>query len=196
MERKAFYDLSDYPALRPLVENHAVIEQEIRDHELWMKWGSDTPDETGRSTFKDGDWMVCPVYFGRGDPYSLLPPDADRKLVDQVLAYLPQKFPKTIELLRQVPNIKFSGFSRLDPHSVLKPHRHNNPHSVIFHLGVVVPDGNKCGLKVGDQTHLWTKPGDAVLFDDNFEHGAWNDSDQTRIILYADILRPASQQLK
>jgi len=189
---KPFYDLADYPQFKVLIESYAIVAEEVRDLELWMKWGSDVPDETGRSMFKDGVWMVCPVYFGRGDPYSLLPPETDRTQVDQILKFLPQRFPKTVALLQNIPNIKFSGFSRLDPKSTLKPHRHQNPDSVILHLGLWIPPGGTCGLKVDDQVHIWKKPGDAVVFNDNYEHSAWNDSDETRIVLYADVLTPAS----
>ena len=46
-----------------------------------------------------------------------------------------------------------------------------------------------CGFRVGSETREW-KIGEGWVFDDTIEHEAWNDSDQTRVILLFDIWRP------
>jgi aspartate beta-hydroxylase len=51
----------------------------------------------------------------------------------------------------------------------------------------VVPAG--CGFRVGADVREWRK-GKAWVFDDSIEHEAWNDSDQSRIILIFDIWNP------
>jgi aspartyl/asparaginyl beta-hydroxylase (cupin superfamily) len=55
---------------------------------------------------------------------------------------------------------------------------------LVFHLPLIVPD--HCGFRVGSETRPWV-PGKAWVFDDTIEHEAWNDSDQLRVILIADI---------
>ena len=52
---------------------------------------------------------------------------------------------------------------------------------------MIVPPG--CGLRVGNDTREWVE-GKAWAFDDTIEHEAWNNSDQTRVILLFDIWRP------
>ena len=58
---------------------------------------------------------------------------------------------------------------------------------LICHLPLIVPAS--CGLRVGNETRTPIE-GKAWLFDDTMEHEAWNDSDQTRVILLFEIWRP------
>lgn len=188
-EQKPFIELQEFPQLNWLKGQHQIIVEELKRNRIWMNWGSDDYDPSGHCQFLSGDWTVCPVYFGSVNPYQINAPGVEKENIDALVASLPNRFPKTIELLKNVSSLRFAAFSRLHPRSNLAPHRHVNPLSYIFHLGLIIPPGNTCGLKVGDQTHLWTKPGDAVIFNDNFEHSAWNHSDEERIILYIDFSR-------
>jgi aspartyl/asparaginyl beta-hydroxylase (cupin superfamily) len=54
-------------------------------------------------------------------------------------------------------------------------------------LPLVVPPG--CGFRVGAEQREWV-PGKALVFDDTFEHEAWNDSDTPRAVLIIDIWSP------
>ena len=56
------------------------------------------------------------------------------------------------------------------------------------HLGIVVPDGD-CALRVGDTTRQW-QPGRCTVFDDSFEHEAWNRTESDRIVLIVDLWHP------
>lgn len=186
----AFYNPADFPQVQALIQNHAVAREELRDNGLWMKWPSDSYDANGNCLFLTGDWKVCPVYFGSMDPRSLISGSADPRVVDRLLASLPLRFPNTVALLSKLSGIRYAAFSRLHPGGRLQPHCHNNPSSLILHMGLIVPPGGTCGLRVGEQTHIWSHVGDVVVFDDNLEHSAWNDSDQERIVLYVDFDRP------
>ena len=44
-------------------------------------------------------------------------------------------------------------------------------------------------MRVGNETRPW-RTGELTLFDDSVEHEAWNDSDDTRVILLFDVARP------
>ena len=57
---------------------------------------------------------------------------------------------------------------------------------LIVHAPLIVPQG--CGFRVGNETRAW-EPGKPFVFDDTIEHEAWNDSDQTRVVLIFDISR-------
>lgn len=188
-KEKPFLNLEDFPQLKWLTSQYQVIAEELKKNRVWMHWGSDDYDPSGHCKFLSGDWTVCPVYFGKIDPYQMNISGMEKENVDNLLKSLPERYPKTIECLKNVENLRFSAFSRLHPRSKLAPHRHQNPFSYIYHLGLIIPPGNTCGLKVGEETHIWSKPGDAVIFNDNFDHSAWNDSDEERIILYVDFER-------
>jgi hypothetical protein len=56
------------------------------------------------------------------------------------------------------------------------------------HLGIRVPDGD-CAIRVEQETRRWEE-GKCLVFDDHFEHEAWNHSDRDRIILIVDLWHP------
>jgi len=76
---------------------------------------------------------------------------------------------------------------------LLRPGPHIAPHSglinicLIVHLPLIAPD--TCSFQVGNETRTWIE-GKTCLFDDTIEHEAWNESDETRIILLFEIWRP------
>ena len=45
------------------------------------------------------------------------------------------------------------------------------------------------GFRVGNETRQW-RMGEAWVFDDTIEHAAWNDADETRVILIFDVWNP------
>jgi aspartyl/asparaginyl beta-hydroxylase (cupin superfamily) len=95
--------------------------------------------------------------------------------------------PKTAEALRQVPGLSMAGFSRLAPHTHVKPHVGWAASVYRLHLPLVVPPG--CRLRVAAETRSWQE-GRCLIFDDTVEHEAWNDSNLPRGVLLLDFLRP------
>lgn len=189
---KAFYAIADFPDLVRVQKNYQVILDELKNNKIWLNWGSDSYDPMGHCQFLSGNWTVCPVFFGNYPPLAIKAPGIAPQFILSLPKILPARFPRTTELLKTVPILNFAGFSRLHPKSSLAPHRHRNPKSLICHLGLVIPPGNSCGLMVDGKTHLWSQPGDMVIFDDNLEHSAWNNSDEERIVLYMDVVRPVA----
>ncbi len=57
--------------------------------------------------------------------------------------------------------------------TVLQPHRGVTNTRVVAHLPLIVPPD--CALEVGGELHHWQE-GRVVVFDDTYEHGAWNRS--------------------
>ena len=62
-------------------------------------------------------------------------------------------------------------FSVLTPGTHILPHRGVTNTRVVCHLPLVVPED--CALVVGGEQHEW-REGEAVAFDDTYEHEAWN----------------------
>lgn len=82
------------------------------------------------------------------------------------------------------PEVLFSVFT---PGTHLLPHRGVTNIRSVAHLPLIIP--RDCALQVGGEIHEWRK-GRVVVFDDTFEHEAWNRSDQTRVVLIFDIWNP------
>ena len=69
----------------------------------------------------------------------------------------------------------------------LLPHRGVTNTRVVCHLPLIVPQD--CALRVGGELHAWQE-GQVVVFDDTYEHEAWNHSARTRVVLIFDIWNP------
>ncbi len=102
--------------------------------------------------------------------------------------------PGTAALLESIDIMRVPGYGPEAMFSVLKPHSRIPPHygtvngRLIVHLPLIVPEN--CGaLKAAGEARGWEE-GKLMIFDDSFEHEAWNDSDQTRVVLIFDTWNP------
>ena len=78
-------------------------------------------------------------------------------------------------------------FSLLTPSTHIRPHHGLLNTRLICHLPLIVPPG--CALRVGNETRDW-REGELTIFDDSFEHEAWNRGSETRVVLLFEIWRP------
>lgn len=80
--------------------------------------------------------------------------------------------------------------------SILSPHKHIPAHKGLYkgiirsHLGLLIPgQPGDCVMRLKDQYIHW-KEGKAVVFDDTYDHEVWNNSDEVRVVLLVDVIRP------
>ena len=99
--------------------------------------------------------------------------------------------PATARLLSQIPGMTTAMFSILLPGKRIPSHRGPYNGVLRYHLGLVVPDPERCGIIVGGQRAHWEE-GKSLIFDDSFQHEAWNDADGIRVVLFVDFVRPLS----
>jgi hypothetical protein len=96
--------------------------------------------------------------------------------------------PQAFRLTESIPRL-----SQLSMISVLSGGGHIAPHwgrwncRLTLHVGLSIPEN--CGLRVGGETRTW-EPGKLLIFDDTFEHEAWNRSDKPRCVLLFDVWHP------
>jgi aspartyl/asparaginyl beta-hydroxylase (cupin superfamily) len=101
--------------------------------------------------------------------------------------------PKTAAILAELPLADQPGFaptalfSALAPNTRIPPHTGSTNARLLVHLPLILP--GPAGFRVGNDTREW-RIGEAWAFDDTIEHEAWNDSDETRVILIFDIWNP------
>lgn len=104
-----------------------------------------------------------------------------------------RRCPATMAVLRTAPIPRIARRSPMALFSQLRPRTHIPPHTgmlntrLICHIPLIVPPG--CRLRVGNEVRD-VEAGRAMIFDDSIEHEAWNDSDETRIVLLFEIWRP------
>jgi ornithine lipid ester-linked acyl 2-hydroxylase len=100
--------------------------------------------------------------------------------------------PETWRVVNTIPGLKTALFSILEPGKHLQPHRGAYNGVLRLHLGLLVPDAggpDELAIRVGNEVCRWQE-GKALIFDDCFEHEAWNRSDQVRVVLMIDFVKP------
>ena len=98
--------------------------------------------------------------------------------------------PESARLCAAIPGMKTAFFSILAPGKHLPPHRGPYKGVMRYHLGLLIPEpAESSGIRVDTETRHWAE-GQSMIFDDTFEHEAWNDTDRTRVVLFVDFVRP------
>ena len=179
-----FFRRDDFPWLELLesateeiaAEAVAALASDGGEFKPYVDFPPGTPIDEWAPLNHSMDWSVYPLWH-------------DGAKVDAHQA----RCPRTCEVLAKLPLCDIPGYAPGAYFSVMKPRTRLPPHTgttntrSIVHLPLVVPDG--CGLRVGSDSRSVRK-GQAWVFDDSIEHEAWNDSDETRIILIFDIWNP------
>ena len=169
-----FFELDAFPFVTVLEHNWTLIRGEVarlmmrKDFAAFQEASADA-----LTVARDRGWRTAPLltYGFRSE-----------ELIAQC--------PETWRLLQAVPGLVGAMFSVLEPGRFLPPHRGPYNGLLRLHLGLIVPDEpDKVGIRVADKIMPWEE-GRALVFDDTLEHEAWNDSDQTRVVLLVDFARP------
>lgn len=101
-----------------------------------------------------------------------------------------RRCPETAKLLKRIPGMKTGFYSILAPGKRLPPHHGPFKGVLRLHLALLIPEpAEKCGIRVGTETCHWQE-GKVMIFDETYEHEAWNDTEGLRVVLFVDVLRP------
>jgi len=104
--------------------------------------------------------------------------------------------PVTSKVLDMAPLNRVADHSPEALYSILKPGAHIPVHTgvinvrLVVHLPLIVPSATECGIRVGGEARGWSE-GECIVFDDTYEHEAWNRSGKTRVVMIFDIWNPA-----
>ena len=166
-------DRRGFPQLDPLQQNWQVIRDEAMHlfDEGFIKAAEKHADASFNSFFKQGWKRFYLKWYG------------------EPLASAETLCPKTVALLNAIPSVKAAMFALLPPGSKLNPHRDPFAGSLRYHLGLITPNSEDCRIFVDGEMHSWGD-GKDVVFDETYVHWAENRTDQTRVILFADVERP------
>ncbi len=98
--------------------------------------------------------------------------------------------PRTWAACQNIPGLTTVMFSILEPGKHLPPHRGPYNGVLRLHLGLIVPEPREqLGIRVNKDIYRW-REGEAVIFDDAYEHEAWNRTPHTRVVLFVDFRKP------
>lgn len=98
--------------------------------------------------------------------------------------------PETWRICQNIPGLITVMYSILEPGKHLPAHRGPYNGVLRLHLGLIVPEPrDQLGIRVEKDVYRW-KEGEAVIFDDAYEHEAWNNTPHTRVVLFVDFRKP------
>ncbi|MHB1469117.1 MAG: aspartyl/asparaginyl beta-hydroxylase domain-containing protein [Solirubrobacteraceae bacterium] len=170
-----FFEADDFSWIAHIERNADVIKEELeavlRDREALPNFQDISKDQIAITD--DDRWKT---YFLYGYGF-----EADVGL---------EACPRTAALMRQIPGMTTAMFSILSPGKHILPHRGPYKGVLRYHLGLIVPrEAESCRIRVGEDIRHWEE-GKSLVFDDTFNHEVWNDTDEVRVVLFVDVLRP------
>ena len=182
LPQRQFYERSEFPWIAEVENAVPAMQAELRavladgqDFAPYVEANSDRP-RAANPLINNPSWGA--FYFWRNG--------------EKVEANA-SRCPVTMAALELAPMPRIDKRSPIALWSLLKPGTHIQPHHgllntrLICHIPLIVPDD--CAIRVGNETRAW-RTGEALIFDDSFEHEAWNKSTDTRVILLFEVWRP------
>jgi ornithine lipid ester-linked acyl 2-hydroxylase len=181
LPEQPFYDPAQFPWVRDLEANWKVMRRELDDV---LAYHDELPNFQDISTdqlhLTDDDRWKTYFFYGYGFK-------AEANCL---------RCPETTRLVENVPGMETAMFSILAPGKRIPPH--DGPYKGVlrYHLGLLVPEPEDgVGIRVGGEVAHWQE-GASLVFDDTFEHMAWNDTDGTRVVLFLDVVRELREPMK
>lgn len=97
--------------------------------------------------------------------------------------------PKLAALAESHPEVLSTVISFLPPGAKIPLHTGYFKGVIRYMLALRVPkDAEQCFINVGGEKRTWVA-GQSLCFDDTYEHYVENNTNETRVVVYADILR-------
>lgn len=100
--------------------------------------------------------------------------------------------PATAAAVRTIPGLHSASFVVLPPGAHVPTHRGATRGLVTCHLGLIVPRDGDARMRIGDRMVRWAE-GETLVFDDTYDHEAWNETGGTRVVLRIRVRRPLRQ---
>lgn len=182
IEARPFFDRRRFPFLRDLEQGTRKIRHELerilREREKLRPYVDikGEPGDVWRDLNHSTQWGSYHLYRNSG-----------------LIAEHCERCPETYALVEALPMPRLPGQSPEAFFSILRPGTHIPPHcglanyKLTVHLPLILPFG--CAIRVGDQTRNW-HVGESLIFDDSFEHEAWNKGDSLRAVLIFETWHP------
>ena len=172
-----FFHHRDFPWLAKLEAGTPAIQREL---EAVLQYHDQLPNfqdiSTDQYQITDDDKWKTYFFYGYGF-------EAEGNV---------ERCPETARILREIPGMTTAMFSILSPHKHIPAH--GGPYKGVLrcHLALKVPEpAEGCRIRVGNDIRHWVE-GETLVFDDTWEHEAWNETDGTRVVLFIDFKRPLS----
>jgi beta-hydroxylase len=169
------YDNALFPWVADIERNWKLVRSELDRVLVRRSEFPNVQDITldARSITQDAGWkiFVLTAYGIKSEPNIALCPESWR-------------------LVQQIPGLRTAMFSIFQPGKRLPPHRGPYNGVLRLHLGLQIPEHNgNLGIRIGSDSRTWSE-GSVLIFDDAYEHEAWNETGEPRVVLFVDFEKP------
>ncbi|MEL7114884.1 MAG: aspartyl/asparaginyl beta-hydroxylase domain-containing protein [Pseudomonadota bacterium] len=168
-----FYERDSLPWVKTLEDNWQVMRDEL------VALSESQPERlrpyfiNKSMSFPPRHWKTMGLYFWRYTMHANC-----------------RRCPETMRILKSIPGLTSCSLSVLEPGSNINPHQGDTDAIYRCHVGLSVPAGlPDCGFQVGTEIRGWEN-GKALPFCDAQTHTAWNQTDERRLIMIVDVVRP------
>ena len=166
---KAFHDPAEYQGVAKLEQAFGAIKDEFLKAHSLPRFGPHP-----QKLVDTGKWDAFHFYtYGRR--------------IDQNHAACPQTS-KVIDSIDGADSAGIVYFSVLHDGTHIRAHNGVTNTRVRCQLCLAAAEKG-CEIRVGSETRSWV-PGKCMIFDDSFEHEAWNHSGAERVVLIVDLWHP------
>jgi len=178
-EEPNFYSTQQFPWVKILEDNWEIIRDELTTL-VAEKPQRLQPYYINKSmSFPPNHWKTMGLYFWRFTLHKNC-----------------RRCPKTIEILKKIPNLTAASLSILEPNANINPHQGDTDAVIRGHLGLSIPAKiPDAGFQVGQDIKSWEN-GKVLLFCDAHAHTAWNNTNQRRLVMIFDVMREPYAQTK
>jgi len=174
----AFFEESDFQWVKDVEADYSQIRAEL---EKVLEKSDSIPNFQDVSTAQK--------YLTKGDDWKTFMLYAYGHRIADNCAHCPN----TEAALAKIPHMRSAMFSILKPGKHIPPHRGPYNGVLRYQLGLIIPgEEGQCRIRVGETVRNWAE-GKSLVFDDAYNHEAWNESDGVRVILFVDFMRPLPQ---
>jgi aspartate beta-hydroxylase len=176
-QREVFFNIKNtFPTLNQLSENYPAIKREFdqifQQNPNMPLYHEIDPGEKEISSTTEKNWKVFMLYLLGHKPKT------NRNAC-----------PETCHILDNIPGLVQAFFSVLEPGKSIPLHEGPYLGYLRYHLGIQIPKENPPRLYVNGQEYIWQE-GKGLLFDDSWPHSVVNISQEVRVVLIVDVLRP------
>lgn len=166
---KEFHDPAEYEGVAKLEQAFEAIKDEFLKAHSLPRFGSHP-----QKLVDTGKWDAFHFYtYGRR--------------IDQNHAACPQTS-TVIDSIDGTDSAGIGYFSVLHDGTHIKAHNGVTNTRIRCQLSLAAAEKG-CGIRIGSETRSWV-PGKCMVFDDSFEHEAWNHSGAERVVLIVDFWHP------
>jgi hypothetical protein len=131
--------------------------------------GSDTRIENGKTL----GWRILNIKIG-----------------DEYTSIAKQHFPHLVSILDEIPEVRSCVVSVIQPGIRIPIHVGYYKGILRYMIATHVPkDRNNVFLCVNGKKYKWTE-GVGVLWDDTYLHKVYNNTNESRVVIYMDVIRP------